>query len=144
MEELLRAIGIQWDSDAGAPVRELAPGGLYFVQAPQGVLDSGKTYVVYSPLPGSVTDTNTSKIEEPVISFAIYQSEENEQVKTIWAVRDALIACYDDKLLIMLDDANGNPRRMIAARRLYSGDAMKEDKGWSCHIDYRFNYTIEP
>ena len=141
MNELLKAIMTRWRSDAGGRVREQCPGGLWQTEAPAGILDSGKTCCIYTVLPGSIMDTMSSKIEQPVIDFAFYQSDEDQSETggTCVMARDAFVKVYDDVLLEMEDDDDGNSRRMIQAKRLYMGTLQKDpDEGFFCVVSYQF------
>lgn len=139
MEELIRVIGLQWNSDAGARVREQVPGGLWLSKAPQDVLDDGVTYAVFHFLPGTLEETFDSQIDQPVVQFSIFGTDQDELEKTAWRARDTLVKTFDDQLLLMENDSDGNERRMIFARRLTYGQLLPDpDKGWSVTVDYQY------
>jgi len=144
MEELLRVIYNHWTSDDLAEVRALATGGLWANKAPQGLIDAGKeTYGVYRPLPGTVRDSTTSKIEVAPISFTFYSVDADDTDAAMIAVRcrDWFVRGYDNVRLAMEDDPNGNARRMIEAKRLFTGQLLEDpDKGYNITIDYEFMY----
>lgn len=146
MEELLRVIMVKWESDEGGRVREYCPGGLWLTEAPQTVIDDGSTYAVYYPMGGSYAETFGTQIEEPIIQFSIFAtSEDSENANApAWKARDALVAVYDDALMEMEEDADGNARRMITFNRMGHGLLVKEpDQGYACHIEYQVQYTFE-
>ena len=95
MEELARIIGLQWDGDAGSEARELAPGGLWFQEAPETVLTArGTPYVVFYFMPGAVDDTNTSKIEVFVVQFSAFVTEDISIRRVVrLTVSPSFIAC---------------------------------------------------
>jgi len=144
LEDLLKAISTRWDSDAGAKVRQVCPGNLHFTKAPAGVQDDNDTYCVYSVLPGTVAQTNTTQIEEARVTFSIYATDEDEQNNTAWAARDALVQVYDNALLGLENDDQEREQRMIQARRLTNGQVFPDpEKGWFCVLEYLFMVVHE-
>lgn len=158
MEELCKLIMQHYNSDRGAMLREKLTDGLHALIAPQGVVDADnstsaqddqRVYAVFTFPGGNVSDTMSSKIEEPVVTFTIYQTagegtqENAEDPTAILMARDALTLCYDDVLYTMADDMDNTQRRHITARRMTAGLLMAEpDGGFMCPIDYRFEFCI--
>jgi len=146
MEELMQVIMQRWDSDEGGRAKEHIPGGLWADEAPQHVLDSGKTYATYFIMDGGFSDTFTSTIEMPVIQFSIFSTdnESGEANNPVWTARDDLVAVFDNVLMDMEPDADKNERRMIQMRRLGFGNKVKEpEQGWACHIQYQCQFTFD-
>ena len=102
------------------------------MEAKEGVTSP---YVVYYPLPGSVVDTTTSKIEEAMIQFSIYVASENA-ASTAAQIYDLLIALFDDVDLTMTGSYN-----MIRMIRRSTGHFVKDpDEGYALHVDYEVMY----
>ena len=137
MEELFISIGARWDATpVGDAIRALATGGLHLSEAYQGAMTSTfKPYVVYFALPGAVSNTNTTTMEEVAIQFSIFCPDE-DGASTCVQIRDALVALYDDVRLTM-----GGGFEMTRAIRQTAGQFLKEpEQGYACHIDYVFMY----
>jgi len=146
MEELCIAIMQRWDSDAGGQAKEYIPAGLWFQEAPQQVLDSGQTYCVFFLMTGVTSYTFGTTIENPMVQFSIYATSEesSESVGPVYMARDAFVRVYDQILLSMQPDADGNTRRMIEMRREGHGEVVKDpDEGYACHLMYSCKYTFE-
>lgn len=131
MEELLKAIKTKWNT--GTALKALATGGLWPVEAAQGTKGP---YVVYFPLPGNVADTMSTKIEEALIQFSIFVTNEDGGATKAVQIRDALVALYDDVLLTM-----GGGYTMTSAARSTTGHLLKDpDEGYDAHVEYLFQY----
>jgi len=144
MEQLLRAIAQWWDSD-DAP-KEYLPGGMWLVEAPEDVLDSGAAYGVFFPVAGTSDNTTTSRIESPIIQFSLFSTsdESEESDNPVWKARDQLIASLDDNLLTMEASGENKPQRMFEMRRLDHGTLVKDpDEGYSIVLQYQVQYTTD-
>jgi len=136
----------RWNSDEGGRGREHCPGGLWLSEAPQKVIDDGKTYCVLQVLDGGFDNTFTSRVEMPVLQFGIFATSEKskEQDNPAWTARDDIVSVFDDALLTMEDDANNKGRRMIQMRRQGFGNLVKDpEEGWNCFIQYQCQFTFD-
>jgi len=136
MEELFKAITARWAAAAGNAIRAAATGGLHLAEAYQGTPSTtNKPYVVYFALPGGVSNTMDTTMEEAYIQFSIFCTGETA-ASTCVQIRDLLVALYDDVSLTM-----SGGYAMTRAIRQTAGQFLKEpDEGYACHVDYIFMY----
>lgn len=140
MEEMLKAIMVQWSSDAGAAAREIAKAGLWFTQAPEGVVDSKSCYGTYSIVGGSVMDTNTSSIETLRVQMSFFH-EDDDKAGDLISLRKHVLACFQDQLLALDEDAYNHSRRHIQMALTNPGLMLKDwEGGWSLALEFKLMY----
>ena len=139
MEELAKALYAWWKNDACAAARSIATDGLWLLEVPEGKASSGR-YVLYSFTAINTENTNTTTIEHCLVTFTMFVTDE-DGARTLITLRDALVAGYDNRVLDMNKDAQGNTPNMVRMIRQFTGNVTKDpDEGYMCAVDYEVIY----
>lgn len=130
MQELLEAIKTKWDSAAGAAIRALCPGGLFFGAAPEDG-DSANPCVVLAVSPGGTLYAMGTIYEQVYVAFGIF--DDDPSPKNCMTIFDALITLFDDVYLSMT-----NWRVADVERIGHSLDPEPDQDGWGLRVEYKY------
>jgi hypothetical protein len=131
IDDLCKAIKVRYDSASGATLRAALTGGLWFVQAEQGVSAPYATYTWLGSTPHDYMGTGTtSKFEIAEIRFDIF-SEDEDGGTILTGIIDSLQSLFDWCSLSITGYTH------IAFERIGTSGIEVVDDVWRGTVNYR-------